>query len=312
MSVRPHRVVPVLLAALVTAVACGSDDDGSSGNGSAGGGEIVLLQQPWEDLIVENQIVSQILGELGYETRIEEVAVPVGAVGLADGEIDAYLGNWWPSQEPVFGEHLDSGEIELLTTLVTGTTYSPAVPSYVAEEYGIRSLADLEPHSDLFASQFIGIESGTPGNQYIADAISEDAYGLGSWELIESSTSAMLSEIENRSDGEEPIVFLGWEPHWMNVEWDLVYLEDPEGVWPGAGEIRILSRADFASDHPDVARFLSQMEIDLDTASEWIHLYGQEEVPAETIASEWIADNEDVVATWLEGVETADGEPANN
>jgi glycine betaine/proline transport system substrate-binding protein len=286
--------------------ACGGDESGA-GSDSGEGGEIVLLQQPWEDLIVENEIVGQILAELGYETRVSELAVPVGARGLADGDVDVYLGNWWPSQEPVFAEYLESGEIELLTTLVSGTTYAPAVPAQVSEEYGVRSLADLEPNAELFGREFIGIEAGTPGNQFIADAINDNAYGLGEWALIESSTAAMLAEVEGRTARGEPIVFLGWEPHWMNVEWDLVYLDDPEGVWPGAGEIRVLTRAGFEADHPGVARMLSQMEIDLDTVSEWIHLYGQEDVPEETIAADWIAENQETVQAWLDGVEAAGG-----
>ncbi|NED94048.1 ABC transporter substrate-binding protein [Phytoactinopolyspora alkaliphila] len=309
MPVRSHLVASAAGVALMTVAACGGDDqdgagDGSTGSGPGGGEEIVLLQQPWEDLVVENQILSQLLADLGYEARIADLAVPVGAVGLADGDVDVYLGNWWPSQEPVFAEHLEAGEIDVVTTLVTGTTYAPVVPAYVSEEHGITSLADLAPNADLFGKQFVGIESGTPGNEYIADAIAADAYGLGDWELIESSTAAMLADVGGKAEQGEPVVFLGWEPHWMNVEWDLVYLDDPEGVWPGAGEIRVVTRSGFADDHPEVTRLLSQMEIDLDTASEWIYLYGQEEVPAETIASEWIADNQDTVQSWLEGVET--------
>ncbi|GAB2518987.1 ABC transporter substrate-binding protein [Nocardiopsis aegyptia] len=276
----------------------------------AGGEEVLLVQQPWEDLVVENEIVRQVLEENGYEVTVQEVSVPIGAQALADGSVDAYLGNWWPSQEPVFSDHLDSGDIEVLGTLMTGTTYAPAVPAYVAEEHGVRSLADLDGNRDLFGGEFIGIEAGTPGNEYILDAIGDDAYGLGDWELVQSSSAAMLGEVERRADEQEPVVFLGWEPHWMNVQWDLVYLEDPEEVWPGAGEIRVLTRAGFESDNPDVARFLSQMEVDTATASAWINRLSKDGDPVETVAQEWIAQNTDEVEAWLDGVETADGQPA--
>lgn len=307
MPSRQRRVGTITASALlaITAASCGGDD-GGSGDGGSGNETIRLVQQPWEDLIVENEIVGQILGEYGYETEIADVAVPIGAQALAEGDADAYLGNWWPSQEPVYKEYIDDGSVEVVTTLVTGTTYAPAVPRYVADEHGITSLADLDANADLFESEFVGIESGTPGNQFIADAIAADAYGLGDWTLLESSTSAMLSEVESHAANNEPIVFLGWEPHWMNVEWDLVYLEDPEGVWPGAGEIRALANTEFAADHPDVIQFLEQMSVDLETASEWIHLYSQEEVPAEEIAATWIEENPDVVDEWTQGIESAE------
>lgn len=309
MPSRQRRVGTITASALlaITAASCGGDNgDGGSGDGGSGNETIRLVQQPWEDLIVENEIVGQILGEYGYETEIADVAVPIGAQALAEGDAHAYLGNWWPSQEPVYQEYLDDGSIEVVTTLVTGTTYAPAVPRYVADEHGITSLADLDANADLFESEFVGIESGTPGNQFISDAIAADAYGIGDWTLLESSTSAMLSEVESHAENNEPIVFLGWEPHWMNVEWDLVYLDDPEDVWPGAGEIRVVANTEFAADHPDVIRLLEQMSVELETASEWIHQYSQEDVPVEEIAATWIEENPDVVEQWTQGIESAE------
>jgi glycine betaine/proline transport system substrate-binding protein len=272
--------------------------------------ELVLVEQPWEDLMVENAIVGQVLAEAGYTVSIEELSVPIGAQALAQGDADAYLGNWWPSQEDVFADHLDAGEIEILSTLVTGVAYEPAVPSYVAEGLGISSLADLAANAEEFDAEFLGIEAGTPGNDSILDMIESDDYGLGDWELIESGTSAMLAEVERRAAEEQPVVFLAWEPHWMNVEWDLVYLDDPDDVWPGAGEIRVATREGFEQDQPNVARFLSQMEVDRDTASDWVYSVSQQDEDPEDVADAWIADNAAEIETWLEGVETVDGEPA--
>ena len=307
MSLRPRRVGSVVVTAfaLLMAASCGgSDSTDEAGSAST---ELRLVQQPWEDLVVENEIVRQLLGDLGYEVEVDELAVPVGAQGLSDGDADVYLGNWWPSQEPVFQEYLDDGSIEVIKTLVTGTTYAPAVPKYVAEEHGVESLADLAQNAELFGSRFVGIEAGTPGNQYITDAIDADAYGLGDWNLVESSTAAMLGEVETAAAAGDPIVFLGWEPHWMNVEWDLVYLEDPDEVWPGAGEIRIVANAEYHENNPNVVKFLEQMSVDMQTASEWIHQLSQENVPAQEIASTWIEENPDVVDEWLDGVEPVDG-----
>lgn len=310
MHLQRRRLVISLVAALAAWVtaACGGQQGFESGG--AAENQVRLVQQPWEDLLVENQIVSQILDGLGYRTQIQELSVPLGAQALANDDADVYLGNWWPSQKPVFEKHLEAGNIEILSTLVTGTTYAPVVPKQVAEEYGVRSLADLAKKADLFGGKFLGIEPGTPGNQYILDAISEDAYGLGDWQLVQSSTPAMLAEVERNVKKGKPVVFLGWAPHWMNVDWDLVYLDDPKQVWPGAGEIRIATRKNFASDNPDVARFLSQMEIDRDTASEWIHQLSKKKIPAEKIARDWISDHPDVVDKWLDGVRTVNGASA--
>lgn len=306
-------IIPVSTVALSMVLAAGCS---SSGSDLAAEGEqeeqqtITLVEQPWEDLMVENQMVSQILGEAGYTVEVEELTVPIGAQSLAQNDVDAYLGNWWPSQEDAFTEFIEAGDVEVLSTLVEGVAYEPAVPSYVADEYDIASLADLDPNADDFDSEILGIEGGSPGNVSILDMIEEDAYDLGGWELVESGTPAMLAEVERRASEDEPVVFLAWEPHWMNVEWDLVYLEDPEEAWPGAGEIRVATRAGFEDESPNVARFLSQMEIDGDTASDWVFRVSQEGEAPEDVASAWIAENPDEVSSWLDGVETTDGDPA--
>ncbi|MFB9803350.1 ABC transporter substrate-binding protein [Streptomonospora salina] len=302
----------IALSSLMVA-ACGGSDGGSGGGfGSDGGAEtkVTLVEQPWEDLMVENEIAAQVLEGAGYSVEIEDLSVPLTAQALAKGDADAYLGNWWPSQEEVFSDPIDKGDVEVMSTLVTGVTYEPAVPKYVAEEHGVTSLADLSDSAEEFDGEILGIEPGSPGNNSIQQAIDDDAYGLGDFTLVESSTPAMLAEVEKRAEQEEPVVFLGWEPHWMNIEWDLVYLDDPEEVWPGAGEIRAASREGFSDDNPNVARFLSQMEIDRETASDWVYSVSQDDRSAADVAGQWVEDNPDTVQKWLEGVETAEGDPA--
>jgi glycine betaine/proline transport system substrate-binding protein len=268
-----------------------------------------LVQQPWEDLTVENQIVSDVVGALGYQTQVQQLSVPLGAQALANGQADAYLGNWWPSQQLTFQKYLDSGQVQVVGSMVQGTTYAPAVPDYVAQRYNIHSLADLAAHGDDFGNTILGIEPGTPGNQYIQNAIQKNAYGLGSWHLVESSTPAMLADVGRLIAEQKPVVFLAWSPHWMNVRWKLHYLDDPQHVWPGAGEIRVVSRKGLAKDDPNVARFLSQIRIDPNTASTWIDQYDNK-VPAEQIAHTWIRAHQDLLGSWLDGVHSLDGKPA--
>lgn len=304
MPYKGRRIAAALLAfALLTATACNAHVEGFQG-ASSGPNEISLLQQPWGDLVVENHIVKQLLEQRGYEVEIRQLSVPIGAQALANGQLDAYLGNWWPSQRPTYEEHLKSGRVKVLGTLVTGTKYAPAVPRYVAEKYGIDSLAELDEHAELFDSKFLGIEPGTPGNQYIINAIKQNAYGLGDWELVPSSTAAMLAEVNRRVHDRKPVVFLGWKPHWMNVQWDLVYLDDPKDVWPGAGKIRVVCRDGFRADHPEIARFLSQMKVDLDAASNWIYQLSKKGRPASKIAQDWINQHPKTVARWLRGVDS--------
>jgi glycine betaine/proline transport system substrate-binding protein len=299
----------VTVSALVLSGCSASTSSGFSD--SAGGDHAArFVQQPWADAVVETQIAMQVLEQLGYDTSTQEVSVPLGAQALATGRADAYLANWWPSQEDVFTEHLDDGTIEVVGQVLEGTQFSPAVPGYVVQDLGVASFAELDQHADAFGRKLYGIEPGAPANDTIQKMIDQDAYGLGDWELVTSSTEAMLAQVSRLSEQKQPIAFLGWSPHWMTTDFDLHFLEDPEKLWPGAGEIRSVVRAGLEDEDPNLARFISQIKVDTTTASDFIKMVDKEGVPPEDVAKQWIQDHPDQLEAWLEGVESVSGEPA--
>lgn len=304
-------VAAALTVPLLLLSGCGSSPQAAFDTGGGSSTKTVrFVQQPWSDLIVETQIAMDILTKMGYTASVQEVSVPLAAQALSTGKADAYLGNWWPSQEPVFKPMLDKGSVAVVGTLLTGTQYAPGIPGDMAAKLGVTSLADLNAKGALFNYEILGIEPGTPGNQYILDAIAKNAYGLGKWKLVSSSTEAMLAEVGRRVAKNQPVVFLAWRPHWMVVEWKVKFLADPEKIWPGAGEIRVLTRSGLDKEDPNLVRFLSQIRVDADTASAWINAYDKKKQTAPDIAKEWIAANRDKVRTWLNGVKTLDGKDA--
>ena len=298
------------IAAVMLVSGCSGAEPAGFGGSSGGENAVRFVQQPWADLVVETEIAMQVLNKLGYTASTQEVAVPLAAEALATGRADAYLGNWWPSQQAVFTEHLDSGAVKVAGTVLEGTEYAPAVPGYVAEQLGVRSLADLDQHADAFERKIYGIEPGAPGNETISQAIAQDAYGLGDWELVASSTDAMLAEVSRRAAAGEAIVFLGWSPHWMTSEFSLHFLDDPQSVWPGAGQVRSLIRSELETADPNLVRFISQISVDTATASDFIRAVDKDGKPAETVAQEWMQAHPDRIEAWLQGVTSVNGEPA--
>ncbi|TQL68775.1 glycine betaine/proline transport system substrate-binding protein [Nocardioides albertanoniae] len=301
-----------MTAATVTACTTASERDGFAQSDSGGAeNSVVLAEQPWVDLQVENEVAVQVLQELGYEASIKKnLSVENAATAVSSSQIDAYLGNWWPSQKPSFGQAIDDGDIEVLSTIVKGTEYAPAIPGDVAEKLGITSLADLDANGAKFGKKIYGIEAGSPGNETIQKAIDEDAYGLGDWKLVASGTPAMLAQVDKAQKAGQPIVFLGWSPHWMTVEFDAVFLDDPDKVWGGAGEIRTVTRKGYADENPQIAKFLSNLRFTTDEAGEFYYEHDKQGKELSAIAEAWIKDNPDKIEKFLDGVEDADGEKA--
>ncbi len=130
--------------------------------------------------------------------------------------------------------------------------------------------------------------------------------------MVPSSTSGMLSQVGRSIDREEWIVFLGWEPHWMNVAYDIHYLEavgDRE-IADTRSDVLTVANPRLVEQEPEIARFLEQYVVSKDDQSEWVLEYSYNDRESEEVAAEWIGANMDTVAKWLDGVKTRDGESA--
>ncbi|MFI0471625.1 ABC transporter substrate-binding protein [Halomonas sp. HMF6819] len=266
---------------------------------------------PWPGVTVKSEVAAQLIEAMGYETRQRELAVSVILEGLTRGDLDVYLGGWYPVQIDMVEPLVEQGKVEKLVSNIEGANSGLVVPRYVYEA-GVTSVADLERYRDRFDGEIQGIEAGTGINNAVLNAIDNDLAGLGDWRLRESSTSAMLARAEQKMDDEEWVTFVGWEPHWMNVSFDLAYLADADdtGIAQIESTVWTIVPATLADEDPALHRFFSQFTVDIEDQNEWVHGYSFDDRPADEVASEWIAAHLDTVGVWLDGVEAKDGTSA--
>lgn len=149
-----------------------------------------------------------------------------------------------------------------------------------------------------------GIEAGAGVVQASEDSLVE--YDLDGWEVQTSSSGAMATELGEAISNEEPIIVTGWSPHWKFSEYDLKYLEDPKGVFGEAEIIGTMVREGLEQDEPEAFKVLDQFAWDAEDL-EAVMLEIQHDVDPEVAAAEWVEENEDLVATWTEGVDEVDG-----
>lgn len=261
---------------------------------------------PWPGVTVKTTVAQTILEAIGYDTRLTNASWTIALQGVARGDIDADLGIWMPTQKSTVQPLVDAGKIELLVKNVPDAQYDLVVPDYVWDA-GVHSIADLNAHADAFEQRIYGIEAGNDGNQIVQDAIDGDVYGLGDWTLRASSTAAMLAEAGRAIDDKKWIVFLGWKPHWMNIKYDLRYLEDPKEIWGGGSSVWTAINPAYAKTNPNATRFLKQMVVPAKIQSQWIYDYGYDKQSADEVATGWLKAHMDRVGQWLDGVTTANG-----
>ena len=140
-------------------------------------------------------VATTVLEGLGYEPKATVLSVPVTFASLSNGDIDAFLGLWLPTQQSMIDPYFNDGTIENVAVNLEGAKYTLAVPTYVYEA-GVKTFGDIAAHADKFDSKFYGIEPGNDGNQIIQGMIDEDAFGLSGFEVVESSEQGMLSQVE--------------------------------------------------------------------------------------------------------------------
>ncbi len=265
----------------------------------------------WPGVTLKSHVVKEILETLGYKVDLQMLMLPVIYKGLDNDDLDIFLGMWYPTMRPNFTPYQEKGTIEKVRVNLNETIYKIAVPEYVWNK-GVKSLADLNNHADKFDYKIIGIEPGNEGNQIMIDAIADNTYNLKEWELIEGSTAAMMAALGKATKNNEWIAFLGWEPHWMNLEYDIKYLDDPEKIW-GEGEVvYTIARDGYKEDMPEVYKFLMQFKVTPKMQNDWIYEYGKKKRDPDEVAIEWIQNNLNVVDQFVYGVNSLDDQRARD
>ncbi|QTM98621.1 glycine/betaine ABC transporter [Sediminibacillus dalangtanensis] len=150
-----------------------------------------------------------------------------------------------------------------------------------------------------------GIEPGAGVVQAAEDA-TETYDSLAGWEVETSSSGAMATALGEAIDNEEPIVVTGWTPHWKFAKYDLKYLEDPEGVFGEAEEIKTMVRQGLEDDMPNAYQILDQFNWESSDMEE-VMLEITNGTSPEDAAATWVEDNADKVAEWTDGAEEVDG-----
>ena len=69
----------------------------------------------WTSITATTQIANQILAGLGYKPNITVLSVAVTFKSLENGDIDVFLGNWMPLQEPSQAPLVKAGKIDAVT-----------------------------------------------------------------------------------------------------------------------------------------------------------------------------------------------------
>ena len=264
----------------------------------------------WTDITATTAATTTVLNALGYKTVTRVLSVPVTYISLSKGDVDIFLGNWMPTMEADIKAYRDKGSVETVRANLKGAKYTLAT-NKAGAALGITDFSSIAKHADELGHVIYGIEPGNDGNRLIMDMIEENAFGLKGFSVKESSEQAMLSQVKRLTQKDTPIVFLGWEPHPMNANFELTYLaggDDYFGPDFGGATVYTNTRASYSKECPNVGKLLGNLEFSLAMENEIMGAILNDREKPEKAAFNWLKANPSVLKGWLEGVTTKDGD----
>ncbi len=215
-------------------------------------------------------------------------------------------------------------------TTVIGIIVLVIIVAFVVRGQGgenAEETSDNEPQSgEETASSFgesvdytiTGIDEGAGITKNTKKALEE--YGLqDQWSLKTSSSSAMLTSLQDAMENEEPIIATVWKPHSaFSLSENIRQLEDPKGIYNDSeatkqfleenasdfatDEVKSSVNSDvlatvvydgFAEDAPAAYEMFNEFRVPASTQSDWIYQLSVEEKDAEDIAQNYVDNNQD-------------------
>jgi glycine betaine/proline transport system substrate-binding protein len=265
----------------------------------------------WTDNQVQNAIFANLLTALGYQPRIHLYSVEVTYAGLKNNQLDVFLDDWTPSNDKISAPYIKEKAIKLLGPDLTGAKYTLVVPAYLYKQ-GLTSFADIQKFAKQLHHKIYGIEPGNDGNSHVLAMIHDNKFGLGDFHLVQSSEAGMMSEVSRKYAKKQPIVFLGWEPHPMNIEYKIKYLTGGSqyfGPHQGAATIYINVRHGYVKECPNVGKLLTNFKLPIKAESDMMDDIQVKKMDKATVAQNWLKAHPDWVKKTLNGVTTFSGKP---
>ena len=265
----------------------------------------------WTDITATTAATSVVLEALGYEVDVSVLSVPVTYTGLASGDIDVFLGNWMPTMEADIAPYREDGSVDTVRANLEGAKYTLAASQSLADE-GLTDFSSIAEFEEQLDGQIYGIEPGNDGNRLIQEMIDNDTFGLGDFELVESSEQGMLAQAARAERQGEGIVFLGWEPHPMNANLEMTYLEGGDDIFGpdlGGATVYTNTRAGYVEECPNIGQLLQNLEFSLEMENEIMGAILNDGAAPEDAASAWLKEHPEALEGWLDGVTTLTGEP---
>jgi len=304
------------LTAPAAATECGTDD------------EITIAEMTWLSASTLAHVAQKILAD-GYGCNAKVVpgdTVPTATSMLTKGQPDIAPELWVSTAQSIWDQMIEKGNVYKAGDIfANGGEEGWWIPDYVAEENPeIKSITDLKDNAKVFAdisNPDMGRLYGCPpgwGCEIITNNLFE-ALGLGeTFELFSPGSGENLkASFARQVTRKKPIVGYYWGPTAVIGKYNLVRLdmpeydaakfkcltdkncEDPQVTGWAVGEVAVAATTDLKDKAPNVADFLSKMQVPNDKISAVLAWGDDNSASPDEVAEYFLKNDEDVWTAWV-------------
>ncbi|SEM79543.1 glycine betaine/proline transport system substrate-binding protein [Pseudomonas sp. ok272] len=266
----------------------------------------------WTDVIATSAMTQVLLDGLGYKTKQTSASQQIIFAGIRDQRLDLFLGYWNPLMTQTITPFVTAQQVTVLSApSLKDARATLAVPTYLYDK-GLKTFADIAKFQKELGAKIYGIEPGSGANTQIKAMITKNQFGLGQFQLVESSEAGMLAAVDRAVRRNEAVVFFGWAPHPMNVNVKMTYLtgsDDALGPDEGSATVWTVTSPNYAQQCPNIHTLLTNLTFTAEDESRMMQpLLDHKDAFAS--AKQWLKDHPQDQQRWLQGVTTFDGKPA--
>ncbi len=298
--------------------------------GTAQAADLVLGVPNWPAANATSNILKVVIEEnFGLEVELQNGTNPIIFEAMDAGSMHLHPEVWLPNQANLHNKYVNEEGSVVMNENPVQAVQGMCVTRHTAETHGITSIEDLTDPDKMAIFDKDGngtpeVWIGAPGWASTAiEKIRAKSYGYDQTvDLREYDGTVAWGELGAAANADEPWIGFCYEPHFIFVAYDLVYLDEPphdpatwtivqptddpawlekseaSTAWKGA-TLHLHYAASVRENFPEVAAMLDAYEMPPEVLSQAGYALSVEGVPVETFAADWVAANEDVVLRWL-------------
>lgn len=298
--------------------------------GAASAQDLVLGMPNWPSGVATSHILAQVIEEnFGLDVELQSGTNPIIFEAMDSGSMHVHPEVWLPNQQNLHDTYVNDRATVVQNNNPVQARQGMCVPAHVAEGLNITSIEDLTDPEKMAAFDTDGdgtpqVWIGAPGwASTIIERIRAKSYGYDAvMDLEEYDESVAYAALAASVESGGPWMGFCYEPHFIFVAYDMVYLDEPEHdpetwtivqptddpqwldkssastAWRGA-TLHLHYAAEVKENFPEVAALFDAYEMPPETLSAMGLELTLNDVDPEDFAAQWIAENEDVVLEWL-------------